>query len=68
MTTYRTVQGDTWDGIALKLYGDENLMPLLLNANQSQAETVIFAGGVALDAPDKPEETAADLPPWRVEG
>ncbi|MNO05181.1 Phage Tail Protein X [compost metagenome] len=65
--TYTTIQGDTWDGIAFKLYGDENLMPLLLNANQGQADTVIFAGGVVLNVPDTPEETASDLPPWKLE-
>lgn len=67
MNTYYTVQGDTWDGIAFKLYGDENLMTLLLNANPEQAETVIFGAGVRLVVPDKPEETADDLPPWKRE-
>ncbi|MBB6670507.1 tail protein X [Cohnella nanjingensis] len=65
---YRTLQGDTWDGIAFKLYGDAKLMTLLINANPDHAQTVIFSAGVQLKAPDRPAETADDLPPWRREG
>lgn len=68
MITYRTVQGDTWSGIAFKLFGDETLMTLLLNANPSLARITVFGGGVALNVPDKPEQTANDLPPWKREG
>ena len=66
--TYSTLQGDTWDGIAFKLYGDANLMTLLLNANPEQAKTVVFSGGVILDVPPKPADTPDTLPPWRREG
>ncbi|MFC3802802.1 tail protein X [Cohnella sp. GCM10012308] len=65
---YSTLQGDTWDGIAFKLYGDETLMSLLINANPAHAATVLFSGGVLLAVPERPAETAADLPPWRREG
>jgi len=66
--TYSTLQGDTWDGIAFKLYGAAELMPLLLNANPDHATTVIFSGGIALSVPDKPADTSGTLPPWRREG
>jgi phage tail protein X len=62
--TYSTVQGDTWDLIAWKIYGDESLMSLLLEANPSHAETAIFPAGVALLLPDVPEDTS-NLPPWK---
>lgn len=32
---YKTIQGDTWDGIAVKVYGDEKYMNELLEANQA---------------------------------
>lgn len=64
---YRTVQGDTWDGIAFKLYGDANLMSLLLNANPSHAATVLFTANITLLIPDKPTGASETLPPWRRE-
>lgn len=67
MTIYKTLQGDTWDGIAFKLYGDEKLMTLLINANPNYAETVVFSGYVTLVVPDKPVESSDTLPPWRRE-
>lgn len=67
MTTYLTIQGDTWDGIAYKLYGQAELMTLLLAANPDHTQTVIFSGGVALIAPDKPADASQTLPPWRRE-
>jgi phage tail protein X len=66
-TTYRTVQGDTWDGIAFKLYKSEQLMTLLINANPDHAGTVVFSGNVILVVPDKPLDASETLPPWRRE-
>lgn len=39
---YKTIQGDTWDGIAVKVYGDEKYMNELLEANQAYREIIIF--------------------------
>ncbi|WP_081487119.1 tail protein X [Paenibacillus riograndensis] len=64
---YRTVQGDTWDGIAFKLYGDVQFMTLLLNANPTQADVSIFSGNIVLKVPNLPSELTNSLPPWRRE-
>lgn len=68
MTTYRTIQGDTWDGIAFKVAGTESFMTELMQANPDHLETVIFPAGVVLNISDTGIESASDLlPPWRVE-
>ncbi|MEK3770112.1 tail protein X [Paenibacillus sp. FSL R5-0887] len=65
--TYTTIQGDTWDGIAFKVYEQANLMNLLINANPEHASTVLFSGNIMLNIPDKPAESSDTLPPWRRE-
>lgn len=65
--TYTTLQGDTWDGIAFKLYGDAKLMTLLINANPTHVDVVIFSSNVNLNVPDKPMSASDTLPPWRRE-
>ena len=62
---YKTIQGDTWDAIAFKVYGNERLFPLLMSTNPQHVSTVIFDAGVTVVIPDPPEETADDLPPWK---
>ncbi|WP_302360349.1 tail protein X [uncultured Megasphaera sp.] len=64
-SVYRTIQGDTWDGIAVKVYGDEKYMNELLEANQVYRETIIFSAGVILDLPDIRVQTSTILPPWK---
>lgn len=67
MDDYRTAQGDAWDSIAKKLYGDEYLASLLINANPKHRLTVLFSAGVILTVPDAPSsvQTVNNLPPWR---
>ncbi|MEE8886260.1 MAG: tail protein X [Eubacteriales bacterium] len=65
MSTYTTIQGDTWDGIAYKLYGDEKHMKELIEANWPVVDTLVFSAGVELNVPDLPEESSSDLPIWR---
>lgn len=65
--TYTTIQGDTWDGVAFSLYGDAQLMTLMINANPQHAATVVFSGNVTLNVPEKPAEASDTLPPWRRE-
>lgn len=62
---YSTIQGDVWDMIAFKIYGDTDLTYLLLDANPVHVKTTVFDAGVILNVPEAPEETTADLPPWR---
>ena len=67
MDDYRTVQGDSWDSIALKLYGNENLSYLLIDANTEHRFTVLFSAGIILKVPDAPVMPISvnNLPPWR---
>ena len=65
--TYTTIQGDTWDLIAYRLYGDEKYMRYLYEAHWPYADTLLFSSGIVLSVPDLPEETDEDVPFWRVE-
>ena len=63
--TYRTVQGDTFDGIAWRLWDREHLAHHLVEANPAHADVLVFDPGVAIVIPDiKPDTTVEDLPPW----
>lgn len=62
---YKTIQGDTWDGIAVKVYGDEKYMNKLLEANQAYREMIIFQANVSLYLPDMQVQTTTILPPWK---
>ena len=71
MTTVTTRQGDTWDILSKRLYGDELFMSALINANISHRKTVIFPAGVILNAPDidmSAAEYNRNLPPWAIPG
>mgnify|MGYP002740472077 FL=1 len=66
MTKYSTIQGDMWDLIAYKVYGNERYINLLLEANQEHRNTAVFSAGVVLACPDIPPDTLPEfLPPWR---
>lgn len=64
---YTTIQGDTWDSIAYKLYGDEKYMKDLIEANWPLLETLVFSSGTVITVPDLPAETDDGLPFWRSE-
>ena len=67
MRSYRTVQGDTWDLIALKVYpelGGEKFTSVLMDANPEHVETVIFSAGVELSIPEVSVPVSRRLPPW----
>lgn len=71
MATVITRQGDTWDIIAKRQYGDELFMDVLINANFNHRKTVMFAAGVALYAPDIDVTSEAynpNLPFWAIPG
>ncbi|MNO15523.1 hypothetical protein D3C76_51890 [compost metagenome] len=67
MTTYRTIQGDTWDGIAYKLTGNSDFVTRLMTANIAYINTVIFSAGVELVVPEVEIKSSDVLPPWRRE-
>lgn len=66
--TYTTRQGDTWDAIAYRVYGDETLAGWLMENNYPLLDTFVFSAGVTLQTPEPPAEMpAANAPIWRVE-
>lgn len=65
--TYTTTQGETWDTIALKVYGEERHADYLMQNNYAHLDTLIFSAGIVLNTPELPEERDGDLPPWRTD-
>lgn len=65
--TYTTIQGDTWDLIAYKLYGAEKYMKYLIEANWPLLDVLIFSSGTVLTVPELPEEADEDAPFWRTD-
>lgn len=64
-TTYRTIQGDTLDMIAYRIWGLESMARDLADANPEWADTMVFSAGIELVVPDvtvSPKTT--NLPPW----
>lgn len=66
--TYTTVQGETWDNIALKVYGAERHADFLMRNNYAYLDILVFSAGTVLNTPELPEELDGDLPPWRTDG
>ena len=62
--TYTTKQGQTWDEIALEVYGDEIYADYLMQSNYAELDTLIFSAGTVLNTPDLEEEVGGDMPPW----
>ena len=67
MSTYTTIQGDTWDLISFKIFGEEKYMRYLIEANWDLADVLSFSSGVEISIPELPEETDEDAPFWRTE-
>lgn len=65
MKEYRTIQGDTWDLIAKKVYGNEKRLDILMENNQDILDILIFPAGVTLQIPEDLPENAEDVPTWR---
>lgn len=65
MSTLRTIQGDTWDWLAKKAYGNELLMNVLIAANPEHRMTSIFPAGVEITVPDVETTARSSPPPWR---
>lgn len=53
MKTYIATNGDTWDSIAFKVYGDEFMCDQICAANRRRHEGVLmFEGGEQIDLPE----------------
>lgn len=64
--TYTTTQGDAWDTIAYKLWGEERLAHRLMQANPEHMDVLLFPAGLVLAVPvvEKVQKNM-ELPPWR---
>lgn len=66
--TVTTVQGDTWDTIAHRAYGNTLRTQDLMEARENVRllDIQIFPAGIEVTAPDVAEsENTDDLPEWR---
>ena len=65
---YVTQDGDRWDAIAYRYYGDPHRYEPILRANPAVPIRPILPGGVRLLIPVLPSDDRvadADLPPWK---
>lgn len=68
-----TIDGDRWDLLAYRYYGDAAKQSVLLEANRHlfvapiTVPPLILASGITLIVPviDPDENNDADLPPWK---
>ena len=65
MVLYTTVDGDTWDSIAKKVYGAERYADFLMECNMTLLDILVFQRGVVLETPALPQQKSVILPPWR---
>jgi len=63
---YVTLQGDTFDAIALDFYNDEIFADIIIQANPDYTNVILFDAGVELKVPVLEEKAASTLPPWRT--
>ena len=62
---YKTIQGDTWDIIAKKVYGAEKHLDYLMANNFSLLDYYIFPAGITVSTPELPSYSTEELPVWR---
>lgn len=63
---YMTRQGDTFDALALEMYGEESLAHYIIQFNPDYADVLIFEANTPLRLPIVENvETPDTLPPWR---
>lgn len=64
----KTVEGDTFDALALEFYDDEKQAGLIIQANPDYCDVLIFEADVELKIPIVEfVELPETLPPWRRE-
>lgn len=73
-TLYQCTAGETFDSVALEVYGDEVYACELMSANPEYSTMPIFTGGELLELPVievpsdddvEEEEYASTTPPWK---
>nr|DAW24266.1 MAG TPA: baseplate wedge protein [Caudoviricetes sp.] len=66
METYITIQGETWDQIALKVYGSEKYAGWIMQNNYPLLDILIFSSGTEINVPELPEMVDDNLPVWKT--
>ncbi|NFH90887.1 LysM domain-containing protein [Clostridium botulinum] len=62
---YNTINGDTFDKIALDFYGEENYSTFIMQLNPDHIKTIIFDSGIKLLIPKLKINNKSSLPPWK---
>ncbi|MCI8805519.1 MAG: phage tail protein [Clostridiales bacterium] len=69
--TYTTIQGDMWDSVSLKVYGNEKYIDKLIKANFKYREEAVFPAGIVLNIPEITEDLNPkedyQIPKWRAD-
>lgn len=62
----KTVEGDTFDGLALEYYNDEKKAGVIIQGNPDYCDVLIFGSGTTVKVPILEDvELPETLPPWR---
>ena len=63
-----TAEGERWDLLAFRYYGDAAQYAPIIRANPRVAIEPVFEAGIRIDIPVLVESTivTSDLPPWRL--
>lgn len=66
-TKYITKEGDRWDTIAYKAYGNPLLITPIVEANPGVPKTPVIPSGITLYIPVRERESVDTnlLPPWK---
>lgn len=62
---YTTLQGDTFDMIALDFYNNESFASKIIETNPDYCNVIIFEAGIELKIPIVEEQAQVTLPPWK---
>lgn len=63
--TYKTLEADTFDSIALDFYNKETQSSTIIQANLQYRKIIIFSAGIELMIPIIEQSVADSLPPWK---
>lgn len=66
-TKYTTIEGDRWDTIAYKAYGDATKFSVIIEVNPFVPKSDVLPSGLTLYIPlmDRPQINTSLLPPWK---
>lgn len=62
---YTTIQGDTWDLISYKVYGNEKYVGIIMQANFPLLDYTVFPSNIKINIPALPDEETDNSPEWR---